>query len=41
MNWLRKMVSMKKKTIQYEGFSIDLTYITKRIIAAGFPAEGI
>ena len=32
---------MKKKTIQHESYILDLTYITKRIIAAGFPAIGI
>merc|ERR1719469_469588 len=41
MNWLRKMVAQKKQTIRYEGYQLDLTYITKRVIAAGFPASGV
>ena len=31
----------KKRTTAYKGATLDLTYITGRIIAAGFPANGI
>lgn len=40
MNFLREKVSGKKKRLIKEGFNLDLTYITKRIIAMSFPGEG-
>jgi phosphatidylinositol-3,4,5-trisphosphate 3-phosphatase/dual-specificity protein phosphatase PTEN len=40
---VRKLVSKKKKRFVDEknGFNLDLTYITPRIIAMGFPSTGI
>ena len=40
-NLLKSMVSKKKYRFEYEGFDLDLTYITERIIAMGFPANNI
>ena len=37
---IRKMVSGARIRYEKEGFNLDLTYITDRIIAMSFPAAG-
>lgn len=37
---LRAMVSKRKKRYQSEGHDLDLTYISDRVIAMGYPSEG-
>jgi hypothetical protein len=38
---VRAMVSKNKRRFEQDGFSLDLAYITKQIIAMGFPSQGI
>jgi phosphatidylinositol-3,4,5-trisphosphate 3-phosphatase/dual-specificity protein phosphatase PTEN len=39
-NLIKRLVSKKKKRFQNEFFDLDLSYITKRVIAMGFPCAG-
>lgn len=39
-NFLRRLVSTNKIRINAGKYDLDLTYITNRVIACGFPADG-
>lgn len=41
MDLLRTIVSGKKKRLRERGYDLDLSYITPRIIAMAFPAQGL
>ena len=41
MDWLRKIVSGKRRRFQDDSFDLDVTYITPRILAMSFPASGL
>lgn len=41
MDTLREKVSGKKQRFKHEGYNLDLSYVTKRIIAMSFPGEGL
>ena len=40
MDFLRKMVSGPKNRMLDKGYNLDLTYVTSRLIAMSFPADG-
>ena len=40
MNWLRKIVSGKRNRYQDDQYNLDITYITERVLAMSFPAQG-
>ena len=39
-NIVRKAVSGKRNRLNENGYDLDLTYITPRIVAMSFPAAG-
>jgi hypothetical protein len=39
-NCLKRMVSLKKRRFENKFFDLDLAYITKRVIAMGYPSSG-
>jgi hypothetical protein len=41
MDWIRTIVSGHRRRFHDEGFNLDITYITQRILAMSFPATGI
>ena len=41
MNAVRTAVSKKKHRYKADGYNLDLTYITDRLIAMGYPAEKV
>ncbi|KAK5580470.1 hypothetical protein RB653_000488 [Dictyostelium firmibasis] len=41
MDLVRKMVSKKKRRFEMYNFDLDLSYITDRVIAMGFPSESL
>jgi hypothetical protein len=41
MDKLRKLVSGNRKRMLDDGYSLDLTYITSRIIAMSYPSNGV
>ena len=41
MDFLREIVSGPKNRFKKNGYNLDLTYVTDRVIAMAFPASGL
>ncbi|TNV81716.1 hypothetical protein FGO68_gene11784 [Halteria grandinella] len=41
MDWLRKIVSGKRRRYVDQTYNLDVTYITQRVLAMSFPASGL
>ena len=41
MDFIRKIVTRDKNRFTKENFSLDITYITPRVLAMSFPASGL
>ena len=41
MDWLRKIVSGKRNRFKDDTYNLDITYVTKRVLAMSFPASGM
>lgn len=41
MDWLRKIVSGKRRRYTDDSYNLDVTYITDRVLAMSFPASGL
>lgn len=41
MNKIRSLVSGNRRRKKEDGFNLDLTYITSRIIAMSYPSSGL
>lgn len=41
MNFFRELVSGPKQRYLENGFNLDLTYVTNRVIAMAYPASGV
>ena len=39
-NCIKRLVSKKKRRIENENFDLDMAFITKRVIAMGYPSVG-
>jgi len=37
---MRRKASQRRQRFEWDGFDLDLTYVTTRVIAMGFPAQG-
>jgi phosphatidylinositol-3,4,5-trisphosphate 3-phosphatase/dual-specificity protein phosphatase PTEN len=40
MNFLRKIVSGKRRRLLTEKYDLDITYVTERVCGMSFPASG-